>query len=117
MNSDIDDDCIISSCKESEDYIIVTDKPSPKICKLESEENLYRKLIPGDGPCIANCFAVNFEKNLDKVLDKSDTEFQINLQKYRQFSEYNTKKIIEKVFNCITIKRYNNNTVDMFIYA
>ena len=45
-----------------------------------------------------------------------DTEFQINLQKYRQFSEYSTKKIIEKAFNYITIKRYNNDTADMFLY-
>ena len=93
MNSDIDDDCIISSCKESEDYIIVTDKPSPKICKLESEENLYRKLIPGDGPCIANCFAVNFEKNLDKVSGKSDTEFQINLQSIDNFLNTTPRKL------------------------
>ena len=117
MNSDNDGDCIIGNCEESEDYIIVLDKPSPKRCKLEPEENLHRKLIPGDEHCIANCFAVHFEENLDKVLDKLDTKFQINLQKYRQFSEYSIKKIIEKVFNYVTIKGYNNDTADMFLYA
>ena len=37
--------------------------------------------------CIDNCFAVHFKVNFDKVLDKLDTEFRINLQKYRQFCE------------------------------
>ena len=63
------------------------------------------KLIPGDGHCIANCFEVQFEENLDKVLDKLDTEFCINLQKYRQFSECSTEKIIEEVYNYITMKQ------------
>ena len=76
----------IASCEECEDCIIVLDKRSPKRCKLEPEENLHRKLITGDGNCIANCFAIHFEENLDKVLDKLDTKFQINLQKHRQFS-------------------------------
>ena len=51
-NSDSDSDCIIADCKEGEDCITVTDKPSPKRCKLEPEKNLNRKLIPGDGHCI-----------------------------------------------------------------
>ena len=62
-----------------------------KRCKLESEENLYRKLIPGDGHCIGDCFAVHFEENLEKFLDKFDTEFRINLQKNRQFSGCRTE--------------------------
>ena len=49
MNSDNNGDCIISACKESEDCIIVTDKPSLYRCKLEAEKNLHRKLIPVDG--------------------------------------------------------------------
>ena len=57
MNSDSDSDCIITDFKEGEDGIIVTDIPSPEICKLEPEENLHRKLIPGDGHRIDNCFA------------------------------------------------------------
>ena len=77
---------------------------------------MHRKLIPGEGHCIANCFTVHFEENLDKVLDKLDTEFRINLLKNRKFSECNTKKIIE-VYNYITVKRYNNNTTEMFLYA
>ena len=62
---------------------------------------MHRKLIRGDRHCIANCFAVHFEEN------KLDKEFQINLQNYRQFSGYSTKKIIEKVFNYISIKRHS----------
>ena len=52
-----------------------------------------------------------------KFLDKLDTEFQINLQKYVQFSKYTTKEIIENVFNYITINQYNNDTADMFLHA
>ena len=55
--------------------------PLPKRCKLKPEDNLHPKLIPEDGNCIANCFAVHFEKNLAKVLDKLGTEFRINLHK------------------------------------
>ena len=67
MNSDSDSYCIITDCKEGEDCIIVTDKPSPKRSKLEPEENLNRELIPGDGHCIANCSALHFQENLDKL--------------------------------------------------
>ena len=42
------------------------------------------------------------KKSLNKVSDKLDTEFRINLQKYRQFSECSTEKIIEEVYNDIT---------------
>ena len=98
INSDSDSDCIITDCKEGEDCIIVTDKPLPKRYKLEPEEILHRKLIPGDGHCIANCFAVYFEETLDKVVDKLNTEFGINLQKYRNFSECSTEKITEEVY-------------------
>ena len=59
MNSDIDGDRIVADCKEKEDWFIVTDKPTRRRCKLEPVENLYCKLIPGDGHCIANCFAVH----------------------------------------------------------
>ena len=47
-------DWIITDFEEGEDCIIVTDIPSPKRCKLEPEEILHHKLIPGDGHCIAN---------------------------------------------------------------
>ena len=94
MNSNKDSDCIITYSTEGEDCIIVTDIPSPKRCKLEPEENLHRKLILEDRHCSSICFAVHFEENLDKFLDKVDTEFRKNLLKYRQFSEY--KKIIYK---------------------
>ena len=48
MNSDNDGDSIMADCKENEDCIIVSDKYSPKRCKLEVEKNLYCKLTPGD---------------------------------------------------------------------
>ena len=60
---------------------------------------MHRKSIPGDEHCIGNCFPVHFEGNLDKVLDKLDTEFVINVQQYRQFSKCSTKKITEEVYN------------------
>ena len=66
---------------------------------------MHRRLIPGDGHCIANCFAVHFEENRDKVLDKLDTEFGINLQKFRQFSECSTDKIAKQVYNFETIQQ------------
>ena len=61
-NSNSDSEWIITDCKESEDCIIVIDKPSRKKCKLEPEENLLRKLIPGDG----HCFAVILKRILTK---------------------------------------------------
>ena len=77
----------------------------PKRCKLEPKENKHRKSIPGDGHCIANCFAVHFEETRDRVLDKLDTEFGINLQKYRQFSKCSTEKITEEACNFETIQQ------------
>ena len=97
QNSHSGSDCIIEGC------IKVTDIPSPKRCKLELEENLHRKLIPGDGHCIANCFTLHIEDNLDKVSDKLYTEFPLNLQKYRQ-------KNYGRVYSNITMKQYNNVT-------
>ena len=89
----------------------------PNRCNLEPEENLHHILIPGDGNCVANRFAVHFEENIDKVLDKLDTKFLINLQNYRQFSECSTEKIREEVYNHITMKKYNNNTADIILYT
>ena len=65
---------------------------------------------------IVNWFAVRFEANPDKVLDKLDTQFRVNLQKYRQFFECSTGKIIEELYNYQTMERYNNDTTDLFIY-
>ena len=44
-------------------------------------------------------------------------EFCISLKKYRQFSECCIEKIIEEVYNYITMKRINNNTADMLLHA
>ena len=51
------------------------------------------------------------------MFDKLDTEFRINLLKYRNLSECSTEEIIEEVYDYITIKRYSSNTADMFLYA
>ena len=74
---------MITDYKEGDSCIIVTDIPA-KRCKLEPEETPNRIKIPGDGHCIANCFAVHFKENLDKVLDKLDTAFRSNLEEYRK---------------------------------
>ena len=117
MSSDRDSDCVITDCKEGDSWIIVTDIPA-KRCKLEPEETPNRIKIPGDGHCIANCFAVHFKKNLDKVLDKLDTEFRSNLEEeYRKYSELSTEQILKEVYNYVTLKRYNNDTADMFLSA
>ena len=78
---------------------------------------MHCKLIPGVRHCIANYFAVYLEENLDKVLDKLHTGFCMNLQKCRQFSACSTEKIIEEDYDYINIKRGNNDTADMFLYA
>ena len=83
INSRNDSYCIITDCKEGEDFNAITYKPPPK--KIEPEENLHRNLIPGDGHCIANCFAEHLEEYIDKFLEKLYREFCINLPKFRQF--------------------------------
>ena len=47
----------------------------------------------------------------NKVLDKLDTEFVVNLQKYRQFSECSTVKMTEEVYNFDTIKQRHRRHV------
>ena len=96
---------MITDYKEGDSCIIVTDIPA-KRCKLEPEETPNRIKIPGDGHCIANCFTVHFKENLDKVLDKLDTEFRLNLEEYRKFSKLSTEQILKEVYNYVTLKRY-----------
>ena len=103
----------MTAYKEGDSCIIVTDIPA-KRCKLESEETPNRIKIPGDGHCIANCFAVHFKENLDKVLDKLDTEFHSNLEVILKQS---TEQILKEVYNYVTLRRYNNDTADMFLSA
>ena len=117
MSSDSESNCVITDYKEGDSCIIVTDIPA-KRCKLEPEETPNRIKIPGDGHCIANCFAVHFKENLDKVLDKLDTEFRSNIEEeYRKYSELSTEQILKEVYNYVTLKRYNNDTADMFLTA
>ena len=116
MSSDSDSDCVITDYKEGDSCIIVTDIPA-KRCKLEPEETPKRIKIPGDGHCIANCFAVHFTENLDKILDKLDTEFRSNSEEYRKYSELRTEQMLREVYNYVTLKYYNNDTADMFSSA
>ena len=51
------------------------------------------------------------------VLDKLDTEFRSNLEEYRKYSELSTEQILKEVYNYVTLKRYNNDTADMFLSA
>ena len=43
----------------------------------------------------ADCFAVHFKENLDKVLDKLYTEFRSNLEEYKKYSELTTEQILK----------------------
>ena len=114
MSSDSESNCVITDYKGGDSCIIVTDIPA-KRCKLEPEETPNRIKIPGDVHCIANCFAVHFKEYLDKVLDKLDTEFRSNLEEYRKYSELSTEQILKEVYYYVTLKRYNNDTADMFL--
>ena len=67
MNSDNDGDSIMADCKENEDCIIVSDKYSPKRCKLEVEKNLYCKLTPGDDTVLSTDLQYILKKILAKV--------------------------------------------------
>ena len=80
-------------CKESEGCIVVTDKPSAKKCKLEPEENLYRKLIPRDGHCIANCFAVHFEEILTKFKTNWTKNFRQTYKSIDNFLNTASRKL------------------------
>ena len=51
------------------------------------------------------------------VLDKLDTEFRSNLEEYRKYSELSTEQISKEVYHYVTLKRYNNDTADMFLSA
>ena len=51
------------------------------------------------------------------VLDKLDTEFRSNLEEHRKYSELSTEQILKEVYNYVTLKRYNNDTADMFLSA
>ena len=51
------------------------------------------------------------------ALDKLDTEFCSNLEEYRKYSELSTEQILKEVYNYVTLKRYNNDTADMFLSA
>ena len=107
MDSSDDSDCVISWSSEVEQCIA---QPKKRV-KVELEDNVNVIIIPGDGHCIANCFAVHFDTPLDKVLDLLDKEFRENISKY-----YNDKILLE-VFRYITEKRYGSSTADMFINA
>ena len=77
-SNDSDSDCIITDVIESTEKALKINDEEPflKGCKLENEESFRIKNIPGNGHCIANCFATRFKEPLDKVLDRLDSEFR-----------------------------------------
>ena len=48
-------------------------------------------------------------------MDKLNAEFRSNLEEYRKYSELSTEQILKEVYNYVTLKRYNNDTADMFL--
>ena len=113
MNSSDDSDCIIAWLSEVDQCIV---QPKKRV-KVELEDNVNLIIIPSDGHCTANCFAIHFDTPLDKVLELLDKEFQVKIWKYSDFSEYDNEKILLEVFRYITEKRYDSSTADMFINA
>ena len=87
MNSDSGSDCMIADCKEGEEWIVVTDIPSSKRCKLKPEENLHCELMPDlimSINIVLPAVLQYFEENLDKVLDKLNLELALlNTALYR----------------------------------
>ena len=87
MNSDSGSDCMIADCKEGKEWIVVTDIPSSKRCKLKPEENLHCELMPDlimSINIVLPAVLQYFEENLDKVLDKLNLELALlNTALYR----------------------------------
>ena len=116
-SNDDEDDCVITNVIEKSEkaLLIKVEEPVLKKCKVENEE--FIEIIPGDGHCIANCFARHFKEPLDKVLDRLDSEFRQNITFYKDFSLLSEDDIIEQLYAYITEKTYNNGTVDLFLHA
>ena len=87
LNSDSGSDCMIADCKEGEEWIVVTDIPSSKRCKLKPEENLHCELMPEllmSINIVLPTVLQYFEENLNKVLDKLNSELALlNTALYR----------------------------------
>ena len=98
----------------SEEYL--TDRLS-KRPKMKIDDDFLLTLTPRDRHCIANCFAVHFEMELDKVLYLLETEFRENTSVYTAFSIFSDDEIIKEVYQYITEKRYDSTTADLFLYA
>ena len=117
-SSENESDCMIVSFTEGDPCIIVDDdEPLIKRFKSDNDNNFHLRKIPGDGHCIANCFAVHFDEPLDRVLDRLDNEFRENISFYRDFSHFSEDEIKFYVFKYITEKSYNNDITDMFLCA
>ena len=114
MDDNSDSDCIITNVVSREEYITNRLSKRPKI---ETDENFSLTLIPGDGHCIANCFAVHFKMELVNVLDLLETEFRENMLVYTAFSTFSDDEIIKEVYQYITEKRYDSTIADLLLYA
>ena len=76
-SNDSDSSCIITDVIENWERVlkITVKEPFLKKCKLEYEG--FRIMsIPGDGHCIAYCFATHFKEPLDRVVDHLNSEFR-----------------------------------------
>ena len=74
------DDNMITSFTGCALFVIVNDDaPLLKRFKSDHDEGLSLRTTPDDGHCIANCFAVHSNEQLDRVLDRLDTEFRENI--------------------------------------
>ena len=63
MDSCDGSDCVVTWSSEVEQCMA---QPKKQV-KVELEDNLNLIIIPGNGHCIANCFAVHFDTPLDKL--------------------------------------------------
>ena len=108
--------CIITDVIENWERVLKINVKEPflKRCKFEYEVFLI-KSIPGDGHCIAYCFATRFKEPLDRVVDHLNSEFRESITFYKDFSEFNEDKILRESYAYKTERRYNNSTVDMFL--
>ena len=105
-------DCILTNVVSSEECITGRLSKRPKI---ETDEDFSLTLIPGDGHCIANCFAVHYKMELDKVLDLLDTDFRENTSVYTVFCTFSDNEIIKQVYQYNTEKRHDS-TIHLFKY-
>lgn len=122
MESSDSDDCIITNFFGGKDEILIVDDGEPllKKCKIEKDigaVNLDLEIVPGDGHCISHCFSRHFKEPLSMILKRIKSEFQENIDFYKEFSLSSEEDILHEVNEYVSKNRYNNETTDMFLHA